>query len=564
MEAKIVNLYFKSITIVDLSNSEAKRIQFAKGKNLLTSSGNHYGKSVIMKSLYYTLGAEVFFPEPIKALRFLSILDFKLGDTDYSVGRLKNNFVLYKGEEFVGRYTSVGSFGEFLSSLLKLEISLVGKDPEGTIVPSPPAFLFLPYYIDQENGWAINSYSFANMTQFDLPQRKDSYYFHLGAFDNSYVENNKKLRTNQRRIDALEKEQNNFEAVINTLNSGLNEVQMVFDVEGIENTIAKRKKKIIEILENIAKARNDLIETEDSYQHLLNEKNVISKYLKNKKNINSSEEKVLVECPECGSIFEQSLYQRVKKEYLLESLHEDYSKLIEELQKKESRISKLKTKYEKYQSDLIDCEKTLGKDQSVYDTYLRMKTTKNIVEEYNIKIGENTRLIHELTETSKAIKETLTAYSNQKKEVSNAYSNNFKTYMQVLDIPSDQVSGDYEPGSQLTASGAYGPRCKIAQVLTFIEIQKKFAENLVSLPVVIDSPNALEQDKNNLESVFNTLFTWDKTENQIIVASIEGKDIAENLEDVSVIELDSSINHVMTKDEFEKHQKNIETILSRF
>ena len=54
-----MNLIFSSIYLVDLTNKEAKKVYFESGKNLITSSHNHLGKSVIMKSLYYTLGADV-------------------------------------------------------------------------------------------------------------------------------------------------------------------------------------------------------------------------------------------------------------------------------------------------------------------------------------------------------------------------------------------------------------------------------------------------------------------------------------------------------------------------
>ena len=69
----------------------------------------------------------------------------------------------------------------------------------------PPAFYYMPYYVDQENGWAVNSSSFDRMTQFDLPQRKNSYFFHLGALDSSYVEISKRHKTNSRQIEALTK-----------------------------------------------------------------------------------------------------------------------------------------------------------------------------------------------------------------------------------------------------------------------------------------------------------------------------------------------------------------------
>ena len=76
-----MNLIVNSITMVDLTNKEAKRIIFSPGKNMLTSSGNHLGKSVIMKSLYYTLGAEVYFPNPIKRLNLFAKIRILLKKT---------------------------------------------------------------------------------------------------------------------------------------------------------------------------------------------------------------------------------------------------------------------------------------------------------------------------------------------------------------------------------------------------------------------------------------------------------------------------------------------------
>ena len=120
-------------------------------KNIHMVSGNHYGKSVIMKSLYYTLGAEVYFPNPIKSLNYMTILRFTLEGKEYVVGRLKSMFVVFRNGEFLKKYHNVGDFGDFLSDLFEFEIELVGKDAEGTIEKCPPAFFYLPYYIDQSS-----------------------------------------------------------------------------------------------------------------------------------------------------------------------------------------------------------------------------------------------------------------------------------------------------------------------------------------------------------------------------------------------------------------------------
>lgn len=558
-----MNLIFDSIILVDLTNKEAKKIEFSPGKNMLTSGGNHFGKSVIMKSLYYTLGAEVYFPQPIKSLNYMTILSFILEGKKYIAGRLNNSFVLFENGKFVKKYNSVSKFGESLSDMFNFDIELVGKDEDGTIVKCPPAFFYLPYYIDQENGWSINSYSFDRMTQFDLPQRKDSYFFHLGVLDSEYVEQNKNQKANSKKIAKLSKENEKYKTVIETLKMGLDDTQMAFDATDLEIAITSRKEEINAILKDIAKYRKELVEAEDSYQRMLNEKEVLAKYIK-RKDVTPTVKTEVVECPRCGLFFEQSLSEKLERTYLLESLNDDYTRITAEIGKLEKKIKKLKEKYEQHQRKLKEYENSLSSEQDLYDTYLKAKTTRKLLDDYRKKIQENSETIEELNENNKNIKELLKEYHQSRTSANGIYLSNLNKQFGLLDIPSEQVPTESEPGSSIDASGAYGPRCKVAQVLSFLETQKSISDTIITFPVVIDSPNVLEQDKDHLESVIKTLLSWNRTDNQIIVASIEGKEIAEQLPDVKVIQLDNEVNHIMSKEEYTTLVNEIEAVITSF
>ena len=335
-----MNLIITSITIVDLTNKEAKRIRFSEDKNLLTSERNHLGKSVIMKSIYYTLGAEVFFPKPIKAVNLLTYIDFVVDNFDYRVCRLNRGFVLYKNREFVKKYISVEAFRDALEDIFKLQINLVGKDALGTITKCPPAFYYMPYYIDQENGWAVNSFSFDRMGQFDLPKQKNSYFFHLGVFDNDYVRKSKLQKANERKITQLSNDNQRYLTVKETLQNGLDDTQMSFDVTSLECAINTRQNEIKGILEDIAKSRSALVEAEDEHIQLTHDKEVLAKYIKKKVPISDKGVEEVVECPQCGMFFERSMTQKYEKMYLLESLHDDYTNITNEINKLEKRLLK--------------------------------------------------------------------------------------------------------------------------------------------------------------------------------------------------------------------------------
>lgn len=558
-----MNLIFNELILVDLNNKEAKKVEFSPGKNMITSDGNHYGKSVIMKSLYYTLGAEVFFPNPIKLLNYMTIISFVLDGKEYTVGRLNSMFVVFKHKTFVNKFHNVAEFGSFLSDLFEFEIELVGKDAEGTITKCPPAFYYLPYYIDQENGWSINSYSFDKMTQFDMPQRKDSYFFHLGVLDSDYVEQNKRQKANSNRISKLSKENEKYRTVIETLKTGLDDTQMAFEVTDLEAAISSRKNEIDVILRDIAKCRKELVDTEDLYQSLLNEKEVLAKYIK-KNDVTPTDKTEVVECPRCGLFFEQSLSEKLEQAYLLESLNDDYTRVTTEIERVERKAKRLKEKYERHQKRLKEYESSLSNEQDLYDTYLKAKTTRKLLDDYRKKILINEEIISGLNDDNKNIRELLKEYQQSKTNVNLTYLSVLNAKLNVLDIPSDQVPKESEPGSFMEASGAYGPRCKVAQVLSFLETQKRVSDKIISFPLVIDSPNVLEQDKDHLEGVLKTLLTWNTTDNQIIVASIEGKELAKQLPDVKLIQLDNEVNHIMTKEGYNDLMSEIGMIITSF
>ncbi len=58
--------------------------------------------------------------------------------------------------------------------------------------------------------------------------------------------------------------------------------------------------------------------------------------------------------------------------------------------------------------------------------------------------------------------------------------------------------------------------------------------------------------------------TWDKTENQIIVASIEGKETANSIPDANIILLENPQNHLFSKDEYASYEQEISEIFTVF
>ena len=138
------------------------------------------------------------------------------------------------------------------------------------------------------------------MGQFDLPQRKNSYFFHLGVFDNDYVRKSKLQKANERKMTQLSNDNQKYLTVIETLQNGLDDTQMSFDVTSLERAINTRQDEIKKILEDIAKSRSALVEAEDEYIQLIHDKEVLAKYIKKKVPIGNENEEEIEDLHRCG------------------------------------------------------------------------------------------------------------------------------------------------------------------------------------------------------------------------------------------------------------------------
>lgn len=118
------------------------------------------------------------------------------------------------------------------------------------------------------------------ITQFDMPQRKNSFFFHLGVLDSGYVEISKRQKANDRQISMLTKENDKYLTVIETLQAGLDNTQMSFDTASLEQAISRRQDEIKWLLDEISKIRIALVEAEDQLVQLTHDKDILSKYIK--------------------------------------------------------------------------------------------------------------------------------------------------------------------------------------------------------------------------------------------------------------------------------------------
>ena len=107
-------LIFKNLYIIDRQKKISYHTTFHSKINVITSSEVSLGKSTILKTLYYTLGAELQFGElPIKNL--ITMVSFTHKKNDYFIIR-NNNYFLFNNNGENTLYTSTSAFKKAIIS----------------------------------------------------------------------------------------------------------------------------------------------------------------------------------------------------------------------------------------------------------------------------------------------------------------------------------------------------------------------------------------------------------------------------------------------------------------
>lgn len=105
---------------VYIGNESESYIQggFTDGLNIITSEDNHVGKTIVMQSIMYALGADAMFPSSFKHKQYLFIVDLDIDGHEVSVLRNKDYFVVKEGND-ITPLEGKGGFDEYWSEHIK-------------------------------------------------------------------------------------------------------------------------------------------------------------------------------------------------------------------------------------------------------------------------------------------------------------------------------------------------------------------------------------------------------------------------------------------------------------
>lgn len=199
-------LRFLNLCLLSQNERRGLKIPFAE-KTTVIRAGNGFGKSAIVKSLYEVFGAKPHkIDEAWRGAQVITVLEFTIDDQPYAIMKVAGSYTIFDADKHPLLHTShvTKELGPYLANLL--DFSLVMTDRKDEKVIPPPAYIFAPFYIDQDKGWSEPWSSFDKMY---LPNSKRTLAeFHSGLKPNAYYEaqaERERLRVELRDVEAEQK-----------------------------------------------------------------------------------------------------------------------------------------------------------------------------------------------------------------------------------------------------------------------------------------------------------------------------------------------------------------------
>ena len=552
-------MYFDNILIADIVKKTAYFHKFEKGFNVVTSQDNHVGKSSLLKSLYFAMGAEVDFDDVWNKNTKLYVVEFYIDEIKFRVVRWQKAFALFRETELILTTKSVsrGLAREF-EKIFSFAVYIANKETN-KIELAPPTFTFMPYYIDQDRGWSGLYESFSNIGQYKKPDRIKSLYYHLGIYTRSTVELMAKRDTLKDKIEQLKAVEEKLRITIESLYAEIQNLVPADSIEELERNLIIPKEWIVLLVNRIGETRNKIQSLETAlYQHE-HQLEVIQEYRKIKDGVSVCEDRDKIHiCPKCGYSFDEEIYSIVRSNYNLQNEGYMYKQIEQIISSIASELEKYKENYVSLMGELKRQEQAYDEKQDLYKVYLRQRGLQDSVKHFTEQLGENVYEQEVHGQEIKEIDKELRKLPN-KKEVEKNYIENVRLNIIKLDAWNSAYEGNIKLLKPIKAQGTLENKIILAQMIGLFQTMQYFKTNTILFPLVVDSPRAKEASHTSSKDILKLIFEMDNLP-QVILATMDYSDFENEMKISAKVIVLSKKRKLLNGDTYREYQSTIEEL----
>ncbi|WP_258315234.1 hypothetical protein [Klebsiella variicola] len=450
------------------------------------------------------------------------------------------------------RYTHItGDFSKDLSDLVNFKMKLPNRS-DGSLETPPPAYYFLPFYIDQIKSWSSPWNSFENLGQYAKWKNPLIKYFtgylkpeHFEIEENIYEFNENKKESGVK----IEKFQSAVEVIVdNSADSSIaldNE-----EFSKIQEEINTELLQLIDYQTRLYDAQatltSNIYDLEKQYELAISSANELEEDYKFAVESIPTDN---LECPLCGTLHDNSLPNRAlllsEKNSLLDEANSIASKIMqlklslaelnENAQFATNEIDRINKKYITNgglnQEDII---------AQVIDNISTENVSRSIqvkIDHEELKISKANNSITELKKEQKKILST-----KEKEELNSSFILKLLGNIEALGSTGINLSKVKSPTDYkrlLGGGAAEAARGLLAYQLSVLQ-QIHDVKTCIVPPFVIDTPNQQEQAGHRYETIIKELMCSVPQDYQIILCAMENDALNDFKHDANVIELNSN------------------------
>lgn len=528
------NLLLRRLTLVSDIDKSANRYEFSSRFNLITAEDNSVGKSTLAKLLMWTFGCEPTFDDKWRSLDCKAIIDFEVDAVSYRIARHGSMmFLSERGQAFTRFAKITGEYSEAFSNIVNFNVRLPNKKNPNVLETPPPAYYFLPFYLDQRRSWSKLWDGFESLQQYGAWQSTIIKY-HTGYLDSNFFDFEELIATNRQEKAVIFDEVKKIDAAIEVVNEyapasvfldASTSAELKELTSSVEAELTDLKKNQHFLLQRHSELHVDRQYYESQLELIVEAASELElDYVFSVERVSGEQ----LQCPLCGVMHDSSLAKRAGILLDKESAVVQSQDLQRQLERVEEEIQEISLELDSISEalDELNSRHIMGATDNEEEPLLIDSLAVRSIEKMVRKSKEEKIVfVANIDKKNRALKKKQKELLDpERKEGLDSYFvdtiSNFVEKLNATGVNMSNVRSALDYKKMLGGGAAEATRGALAYNLAVLK-QIYDVTNEVTAPLIVDTPNQQEQTFINYDRIIKLLMEETPRQAQIFLCAME-------------------------------------------
>ncbi len=545
-------LQFSNLYLLSQHERRGLSMRFSSLPTVI-QSGNGFGKSAVVKSLYETFGAE---PHRVdsswRSAQVSSVVEFTVDGKQYAILKTGGSYAVFdEKQQLLMRTAAVTrELSPFLAKLFDFQLVMSGHDDD--VVTPPPAYIFAPFYIDQDQSWTKPWDSFTRM---HLPDSKRILAdYHSGLRPNSYYEAKARqalLRSERKKIEA---ERGILDQTLRGMQTLVTDIVLSYDLQDFKQESSNLLEESDRLHNEQIHYRQRLVQIADERRLWIEQRDLVKTALAEMDAAfaEALERPSEIACPTCGQHYDNSITEQFA---LIEDTDGLYNALViatGKLHELEEMANAERANIDKLSDRITAINHILGvrKADLSFRDVVAAEGRNEAARIIRQRIADTDTAIGEKRQLEDAEDEQMSAAvsRNRSAEIREFFYERLEKFAFDLGVRLEETRGA-QLSSVSLRRGSEGPRGLLIYYYAFLQTARKYSSSTFC-PIVIDAPNQQGQDTTNMPRMMRFILDEKPADSQVIIASEQLFGVAAS--EVDAVEVGKRSHQVLREEDYER------------